>query len=192
MSTFIIRPRKKDRLRPGFNAERMLDWPDDAVSAARRFPEDPWRFTYRSDVLRGKRERMEQALSLKRKPDLLRRALYVWVFWCPGLGGVAFCGWWTYLIGVGGVRYHGGGTKGQVVGGLMGTIRSLFPVTNPHPLFETIKDDEWMRRFARRHQRGRWSGRPQGKAAVWATVRGEHVEEILGLAQAREKVRDAV
>ena len=175
----VKRPKSRDRGKLKFFTERMIDWPAEAVSAERQGPREPWRFTFRSDVLRMKRERMERNLAIKRESDLsCRRALYVWVFWCPGVAGFAFQGWWTYLTGIGGKRYHGGGVKGKVAEDLLSRIMQMFPVDNPYPLLGPVSADEWMPLFARKHQRGLWCGKPQGKAAVWATVDNDRVLEI--------------
>jgi len=178
--TIIVRPKPTDRHKPEFFTERMLHWPDDAVSAVRWLPGDPWQFTFKADILRRKRERMEEALHFKRDFGRIgRRALFVWVFWCPGLGGFAFRGWWTYLIGLGGARYSAGGVKGGVGGQNLCRVMELFPVANPYPLLGPVDPYDWMPLFARKYQRGRWCGKPQGKAAVWATIQGEAVLEIL-------------
>ena len=94
----------------------------------------------------------------------------MWVFWCPGVAGFAFRGWWAYLIGVRGHRYSGDGVKSNLVGKLMEQARSLFPVTNPYPLFGPLNDGDWMLLFAHEYQRGRHCGVPQGKACAWAEV----------------------
>lgn len=176
MSTFVIRPRKRDRGNPdAFPTERMLDWPEDAVSAYRFCPGKPWEFTTRADVLRHKRERMERALAHKRMPAApQRRAMYVWVFHVPGF---IFGGWWAYLVGIGGATVHAGGVKGDLDAALLAQAMALFPVENPHPLLP-LSPREWMSRFARRYRRGRRRGRPQGKAFVWALVRNGNVIEV--------------
>ena len=179
MTTYVTRSRLRDRNAPGNITERMLSWPEDAVSASRRFPGEPWEFTYKSDILKAKRERMEQSLRNKREIGRVeRRALYVWVFWCPGIGGFAFRGWWTYLVGIGGKRYHGHGVKGNVAGELMDKVMELFPVANPLPLFGPVDLHDWKPLFATQYQHGLWCGKPQGKAAVWAMVEGERVLTI--------------
>jgi len=180
--TIIVRPRPADRCKPGlFNTERMLDWPDGAVSAERSFRGDRWRFTYQADVLRAKRERMVRNLRRKREAGFTcRRALYVWVFWCPGVLGFAFRGWWLYLVGIGGKQYQGGGVKGNLAGELLQHVMELFPIpaANRFPLLGPPSADDCMPLFAREHRHGLRSGKPQGKAAVWAAVRGERVLEI--------------
>jgi len=124
---------------------------------------------------------MEESLRAKRECDVVeRRALYVWVFWCSGLFGFAFRGWWTYLTGLEG-RCHGGGYKGQVNGDLFNRITELFSVENPHPLYP-LDTDEWMPLFAKQYQRGKLCGKPQGKAPVWAEVEDGSVKRILGRA----------
>ena len=162
-----------------------LIWPDDAVSAYRSHMYAPWEFTTKADILREKRKRMEQCLWWKREHGVVRRKpLYVWVFWCPGAFGFAFKGWWTYLIGLKG-EYHGGGHKGEVRGDLFNQIKKMFPVVDPI-LFDTDdwkEDERWMEAFVRRYQRGKWGGKPQGKAPVWAEVQGDNLIKILGRAE---------
>jgi len=167
----------------GIDVERLppLIWPEDAVSAYRKHMYEPWQFTTKADILRKRRERMEKALRGKREYDVVhRRALYVWVFRCPGINNFIFRGWWTYLIGLTG-QYHGGGYKGEVTGGLFNQIRELFPVENPHPLY-ALDADEWMQLFAKQYQRGKWCGKPQGKAPIWAEVKDGSIERILSRA----------
>jgi len=133
-------------------------------------------------VMERRRERQRIRLEQKRSSyDVIeRKPLYVWVFWCPGISGVFFRGWWTYLVGLG-RDYHGGGYKGNVEGGLMDELLRLFPLTEPD-LFET-NWDEWMKRFVKKYHRGTWCGKPQGKVPVWAEVSGGRIERILGRAE---------
>ena len=103
MSAIVIRT-KNTELDPQNPLDRMqlsIPWPEGGVSAYRRFPRDPWVFTTKADLLRRRRERMEANLRLKREYGIVqRRLLYVWVFWCPGVGGFAFRGWWISLVGI--------------------------------------------------------------------------------------------
>ena len=106
------------------------------------------------------------------------------MFWCQGINGFIFRGWWTYLVGLR-REYRGGGYKGQVAEGsdLFNQIRELFPVDNPHPLY-AIDDEEWMQLFAKQYQRGRkWHGKPQGKSLIWAEVQGGSIKRLLSRAE---------
>jgi len=191
MSVLVIRPKPNEReraVREGWPSQTMLDWPEEAVSAMRRFRSEPWKFTTRADIRREKIERMEEALRRKRQPQTERRVLCVWVFWCPGIGGFAFYGWWAYFVGVGGKFYSGGGVKGDIAGTLLEQVRALFP-TGPRPLLaEADRPDDWMPRFARMHARGTRAGKPQGRALVWATVKGDVVVSVEGNAVAGRRV----
>ena len=165
----------------GYSEEQLkpIVWPEDAVSAYREYFGTPWEFTTKADILRGKRERMEGNLWFKReynKKDI--RALYVWVFWCPGISGI-FEGLWTYIIGIG-EEYHGGGYKGDLAGCLLDEVMRLFPLVE-RPLFPDYQYyNSWQREFIKKYQRGTWCGRPQGKAPIWAEVKGKRIVKILG------------
>jgi len=151
-----------------------LIWPEGAVSASQDHMYGPWKFRFMSDVLREKKERQEDNLLRKRQsgpPEI--RALYVWVFWCPGLFGFAYRGWWTYLIGRG-ISYGRYLSRDK---DLVDRIMELFP--SEHSLFGKGDFDEWMQWFVKHHQRGKWCGKPQGKAPVWAEIEGDHIREIL-------------
>lgn len=197
MSTVVIRSRKphtkglfalsdeahrraKEYLKSvGVRVERLqpLIWPDNAVSASREHRYSPWKFTYKVDILKRKQERMEHHLWWKREYGVTqRRPLYVWVFWCPGVGGFAFRGWWLYLIGRGISSYKDLSRK--VVSRLM----ELFPLVES-TLYGPPDIGQWMIEFAKRYQRGSWCGKPQGKSPVWAEVRGNRIEKILGRAE---------
>lgn len=167
----------------GYREEQLksIVWPEGAVSAYRGHVGAPWEFTTKADILRGKCERMKQSLRMKREYGVIhRRALYVWVFWCPGVGGFAFRGWWTYIIGCG--VEHGG--KYTQASGLILQAMGLFPIIEP-TLFEEDREyrERWMKEFAKRYQRGLWCGKPQGKAPIWAEVQGNSIKKILGRAQ---------
>ena len=105
-----------------------------------------------------------------------RKPLYVHVFWCPGINNFFFRGWWTYFVGHG-HDYHGGGYKGEAAGKLLDDLLRLFPLVGKE-LFET-NWDEWMKRFVKKYQRGKRCGKPQGKAPIWAEVRGSSIVRIL-------------
>jgi hypothetical protein len=159
---------------------RPIEWPQDAVSAYRDNGHAAWKFTTIADILRRKRDRMENNLRWKREHEIIeRRTLYVWVFWCPGISGF-FRGWWTYLVGHGG-DYCSGGHKGEVDGVLKEDLLRLFPLVEKR-LFDTDWN-LWMRRFVKKYRRGVWCGKPQGKAPLWAQTEGNRVLKILGRAQ---------
>lgn len=160
-------------------ALKPIVWPEDAVSAHREHMYAPWQFTTKSDIRRGKRERMDHNLWWKREYGVThRRPLYVWVFWCPGISGI-FEGLWTYIVGVG-REYHGGGYKGELAGHLLEEVMRLYPVCDS--LFPLSKN-QWQKAFVEKYTRGKHCGRPQGKAPIWAEVQGTIIRKILGCAQ---------
>lgn len=162
-----------DRLQP-------LIWPEGAVSACREHMYGPWEYTLKSDILRAKRERRDRHRRWMESQINHRRRLYVWVFWCPGVGGFAFRGWWTYIIGCG--VEHGGvhSTDSDLILRAM----ELFPVIEPTLFQEDWQQREkWMKKFAKRYQRGLRCGKPQGKAPIWAEVKGGSIVKILGRAE---------
>lgn len=202
MSTVVIRSNKgnddliagikmtdKKRLRireylvsVGIQVDRLqpLIWPEGAVSAYKEYMYAPWEYTTKADILRQKRQRRRTHRIWMESRITHRRRLYVWVFWCPGVGGFAFRGWWTYIIGCG-VEY--GGKLIFDTEPILQAMR-LFPVIEP-TLFEEDWEqrERWMIEFAKRYQRGLWCGKPQGKALIWAEVRGSTIIKILGRAQ---------
>lgn len=182
MSTIVIRC-KEAELDPSNPLHRMqlsIPWPEGAVSAERRFPRDTWEFTTQTDLLRRRRKLMEQQLWWKREYGTVhRRALYVWVFWCPGISGF-YEGWWVYLIG----RDISYGKYLEQHTEIMAKIMELFPVVQPslfpsQSLHRFPGAEEWKQDFVKRHQRGFWCGKPQGKAPVWAEVEELQVKRIL-------------
>lgn len=132
------------------------------------------------DVKQRRREWQKENLRRKRSSygQIQKKPLYVWVFWCPGISGI-FEGLWTYIVGVG-REYHGGGYKGQLDGHLLDEVMRLFPVCNS--LFP-VSEEEWQEEFIKKHSRGKWCGRPQGKALIWAEVAGTGIKRILGRAE---------
>jgi hypothetical protein len=168
----------------GIDVDRIppLVWPDDAVSAYQEHMYSPWQFTTKADIRRRKREQMERNLWWKREYRLTqKRCLYVWVFFCPGF---FFGGWYTYLVGILG-RDYDIFFDAQICKRIM----ELFPVWEPS-LFSGLGSfrnkpqppKEWMVRFAKHYQRGRWGGKPQGKAPIWAEVCDGRVTKILSRA----------
>lgn len=134
------------------------------------------------DVMEARRKRQACELRWKREDGVVQcRALYVWVFCVPD--DLIFCGWWTYLVGIGGRDYHGGGYKGNVEGKLLDDLLRLFPLVRPGNLFGDVNLEEWKAEFVKRYQRGIWCGKPQGKAPVWAEIEGGSVRKILGRAE---------
>lgn len=165
----------------GYREEELqpIEWPEDAVSAYREHMYAPWQFTTKSDIRRQRRERMEHHLWWKREYGVIeRRALYVWVFWCPGLFGFAYRGWWVYLIGRGieSGKYLEQDTK------TMSRLMELFPLVES-TLFGSPDIAKWKKEFVKRYRRGTWAGRPQAKAPVWAEVEGTRIRRILGRAK---------
>jgi hypothetical protein len=180
-----------------------LIWPDDAVEASRKHIYAPWEFVTKADVRRSRQERMKRILWWKREYGVVRRrALYVWVFRCPGW---VYEGWYTYLIGTNiscALNFRGNNES------LIARLMELFPLVGPtRLLFEDrsggpaasapassfrrqerggLPDlDKWMAEFVKRYQRGTWCGRPQGKSPVWAEVEGTHIKRIIGRAEWR-------
>jgi len=165
----------------GYAVEKIqpLIWPEDAVSASRTHMYAPWQFTTKADVLRERRKRMEYHLWFKREYGVIqRRPLYVWVFWCPGFFGFAYRGWWLYLIGRGisSSKYLEKGKK------TVARLMELFPLVEPN-LFGPPDLEKWKSEFVKRYKRGRWCGKPQGKAPVWAEIKGDRIERILSRAE---------
>ncbi len=175
------RQRAKEYLKSqGYPVEKLqpLIWPDDAVSAYREHPYAPWKFTTKTDILRQRREHMEHHLWWKREYRVTqRRALYVWVFWCPGIFGFTYQGWWLYIIGG---DYECGKYLEQdekIVSRLM----ELFPLVEPK-LFGPPDISKWKKEFVKRYQRGYWCGKPQGKSPIWAEVQGGSIRKLLNRA----------
>lgn len=181
--TLVVRPKPRDRDNPDFFTEKMLPWPEDAVSASREGFGGDWHYRTVADVLREKRERQEGALRQKRAEGVIqRRAVFVWSFWCPGVAGFAFRGWWMYLRGIGGTLI-GGGHKGSLGPELFAQVRPLFPVRGQTTLFGPIRNEDYAEAFASAYQRGTHCGRPQGLAPCWAVI------EPYGRVAKLEKVR---
>ena len=161
-------------------AFKPIVWPEDAVEAYRSYVGAPWEFTTKADIRRRKWKLRENHRIWLESQVTHRRLLYVWVFWCPGVGGFAFRGWWTYIIGCN--VEHGGKHSQDSV--LISRAMGMFPVVEP-TLFgmDWEQRERWMIEFAKRYQRGTWCGKPQGKALVWAEVKGTSIEKILGRAE---------
>ncbi len=159
-----------------------LIWPDDAISAYQPHMYAPWQFTTKADIRRKRQEDAKHVLWFKREYGVSKRLpAYVWVFWCPGISGI-FEGWWTYIIGRG--FSHGG--KFQTDSDLILKAMDLFPVILPS-LFDLKEDwrarEVWMMEFAKRYQRCKWCGKPQGKAPIWCEVEGNDIIKILSRAE---------
>ena len=128
-----------------------------------------------ADLGRRKRELQAARLERLREPEFRVLPLHVWVFHCPG---PFFMGWWTYLVGR-------GVSEGKHMrrSCMIDRIMELFPCGDRR-LFP-LSQEEWMplfaRRYALRHASGRarlHAGRIQGKAPVWAALRGASVVKI--------------
>ena len=164
----------------GYDVERIqpLIWPDDAVSAYREHGYAPWQFTTKADVRRKRQEDAKHVLWFKREYGVVhKRALYVWVFFCPGINNFFFRGWYTYLEGV---DISCGVDRRDE--GMISKIMELFPLVE-QPLFGQPNLDEWMKRFVKKYRRGTWCGKPQGKSPVWAEVQGSSIKRLLGRAE---------
>lgn len=201
MTTVVIRSRKehtkslfelsddaRQRIREylksaGIEVERTqpLIWPDDAVSACREHMYAPWEFTTKADIRQKRRERMEHHLWWKREYGVTQiRPLYVWVFWCPGVSGIFYRGWWLYIIGIGGVDY-GGKYLGQDTEKVR-RLMELFPLVEPK-LFDSPDLRKWKAEFVKCYKRGYWCGKPQGKSPIWAEVKGSRIVRIISRAE---------
>ena len=184
---YIRGPSKRQRTGLEFISESF--WtrfgPDTAVVDTNAHPP---RITTYAELGRRKRERQAEQLA-RNRISLFRteiRPLYVWVFHCPGAFGFAFKGWWTYLIGRGIEQ----GRFGFHDEKLQKRLMTLFPIASGDIDGPPLTYNEWMPLFAKvfccRHPDGtvrKHAGRIQGKALVWAEVRGDHVERIMGRAQ---------
>jgi len=132
------------------------------------------------DVKKYRRQRQKEILIQKRmgyRQNTEKKPLYVWVFWCPGISSF-FRGLWTYFVGFG-RDYRGGGYKGDVSGRLLEQVIKLFPLVE-RDLFGELNYELWQRKFIEKYKRGLWCGKPQGKALIWAEVKGGEVMKILG------------
>lgn len=186
MTTIVLRSKKQDGeldvTNPLHRMQLSIPWPLDAISAIREHHSEPWQFFKISDLLRDKRKRMENRLWMKREDHTVHRiCLYVWVFWCPGIFGFAFRGWWTYLIGQ-------GISEGKFLGHKMKMrLMELFPLVEP-TLFESGSYEQWQIEFVKRYQKGSHCGKPQGKSPLWAEVTGKSIEKLLERTEWPEKL----
>lgn len=140
-----------------------------------------------ADLGRKKRQRQAERLRWKREGTghVHRRAIYVWVFYCPGAFGFAYRGWWTYLVGR-------DWDSGKYLSRDEATIRQLmemFPMGEPTLFGATLSHWDWMPLFARRYccrkpngRLRRHGGRVQGKALLWAEFDGDNFLRIIGRA----------
>jgi len=180
MTIIFARPRGKDidRTNPITRMLCEIPWPEGSISACRELPHHPFQYRFISDVLKEKRERMEQHLWWKREYGLTeQRYLYVWVFFIPGL---IYGGWWLYLIG----RNWDGGQKTQWETPIISRLMELFPIVKSKMLFDPPDVFEWMMEFVKQYPRGiSHSGKPQGKAAVLAEFHNGNFVQILKRAE---------
>ena len=159
----------------GWDVDRIkpLIWPEDAVSAYRDHPYDPWKFVTKLDVKQRRQREAKEVLWYKRNDGVIkRRAAYVWVFWCPGISGIFFRGWYIYVIG------NGFDWSGKLSSKLGKRILELFPFVEP-VLFGTPNEKKWMGGFVKRFKKGKWGGRWQGKTPVWVEVKGCNITKII-------------
>jgi len=119
----------------------------------------------------------KQAAHLKYVLDVpqKRRASFVWTFWTPGLGGVAYRGWWAYLRTLDGD--HALNFRG-LEKDLIHQAMAMFPC-GVLPCLENL--DQWMEAFATEHSHpGRF--RRQGLAPVWLRAEG-HILQLERITQ---------
>jgi len=140
-----------------------------------------------ADIGREKRERQADILHRIRTFSCEEsvRPMYVWVFWCPGIGGFAYRGWWTYLIWRGGDSGKYLDRDEKIVRQLM----ELFPMGEPTLFGSASTHRQWQVHFAKvfccRNPDGtprKHAGRIQGKALLWAEFNGAHLHRIIGRA----------
>jgi len=148
---------------------------------------DPPRITTWSQVGEEKRRRQAERLERKRTSYCAEnvRPIYVWVFHCPGIGGFAYMGWWTYLV-------WRGGDSGKYLSHNKEMIRQLmdwFPMSDKTLFGSALTHEQWQKRFARafccRNPDGsprKHAGRIQGKALLWAEFHGSCLWRIIGRA----------
>ncbi len=156
-----------------------LIWPDDAVSAYQEHMYAPWQFTTKADIRRKRQKVAKHVLWFKREYKVSqRRAAYVWVFWCPGINGIFYRGWWLYIIGnnFSTSKYFERDTE------KIQKLMKLFPLVEP-TLFGPPDIKKWKREFVKRYQRGKWGGKPQGKAPIWCEVERDYIIKILSRAE---------
>ena len=175
------RKRAKEYLKSaGYDLERIqpLIWPEDAISAHRDSIYEPWQFTTKSDVYKAKQKRMESHLWWKREYEVIcRKPLYLWVFWCPGINDFFYKGWWIYLIGNGGISESVKLDKNDKIGSQIMRLFPLVETTLFQDNYSYVK--KWKSKFVKQYHRGKWCGKPQGKAPVWAEVEGRKIVNIL-------------
>lgn len=143
------RRRAKEYLKSaGIDIDRIpkINWPEDAVSAHQKHRRAPWEYTTRTDLKRQRQHNAKEALWFKREYGAVhRQALYVWVFWCPGIGGGRgpglMSGWYAYIIGTG--ISHALNFRGYAHE-LNSRLMELFPLVKPRTLFDGPDFSEWM------------------------------------------------
>jgi hypothetical protein len=148
---------------------------------------EPPRVATYADLGRRKRQKQDDNLRSNRRPSWCgpnRRAIYVWVFHCPGISGV-YEGWWTYLLWRGGDSGKYLDRDEKIIRQLM----ELFPLAGTTLFGPALTHRQWQVRFARafccRHPDGtprKHAGRIQGKALLWAEFHGDSFWRILGRA----------
>ena len=131
-------------------------------------------------VMERRRQRQAERLrQIRSDYDVTyRRPLYAWVFWCPGINNFIFRGWWIDLVGRDidfSCKYFEG-TK------MCSKLMELFPLVEP-TLVGQPDIEKWKAEFVKRYKKGCWCGKPQGKAPIWAEVKGNSIVRILGRAE---------
>lgn len=186
MGTVVCRPRKNTPLTfLGKMINDAIDWPDNAISAYRNHPHEPWKFKTTEDIRNQKIERMKDRLWMKRKYDVIeRRAICVCVFYCEGLFGFAYRGWWLWLKGL----HWDGGKYISRDEKITSKLMELFPVAEP-TLFGPPTVGEWMEAFLKHFQREVRRGKPYASAPVWAEFRNGRLERIVERAKWPERMQ---
>lgn len=185
MSTVVVRNKEAE-----INADHIfhglqcsIPWPNNAISAYREHPGKPWTFYTTADVLAAKLEKMKNRLYFKRECDNVKRVpAYVWVFFCPGVGGFAYRGWWLYIKG----RNINEGFR-TLQSETIKKVMELFPLVQPSLFCKFSEYDEdverWKREFVKKFPRGKWCGKPQGKSPVWAEFKNGRFVRLIERAE---------
>jgi hypothetical protein len=137
-------------------------------------------------IKQRRREKQKQHLEeLQREWEYIpvrRIPMYVWVFFCPGVGGFAYRGWWLYIKG----RDTDEGFR-SLRSETIKKVMELFPLVQPSLFCKYSEYDadveEWKREFVKKYAaKKKWCDKPQGKAPVWAEV-SNHGIKILERAE---------
>lgn len=211
---FSLSPEARQRahdhlLSVGYTEDQLkpIKWPEDALSAYKDCCNDEWKFFTIGDRRRRRQKHAKEVLYMKREHGVTKiQPLYVWVFFCFGIGNTidpddGYCGirglrstglmsgWFAYLIGQDvsvALNFRGGGDRFQE------RVMELFPLVKATTLFDGPDFDEWMLSFVERYPKGLRCEVPQGKAVVHAEVCGGRVVEILEVGQWPKKSKQSV